>query len=95
MMKKRVLNKELEQYMRKELEKKGIPFCIEKDCGVLICSTPLGSREYHRYVEAAMCKRQQGGKRTEVVSLNEMIHRKRAGSFIMLEKDKEKALNMI
>lgn len=94
-MKKRTLNKELEQFMRRELEKHEIPYRIQEDHGVLVCSTPLGSREYHRYIEAAMCKKQQGNKRAEVLSLNEMLRRKTARSFIILEKDREKALNMI
>ena len=94
-MKKRVLNKELENFMRQELQTKGIPFSMEENHGVLLCSTPLGSREYHRYVEAAMCKKQRGNKRTEVLSLNEMMHRRTTRSFIILEKDRDKALSMI
>ena len=94
-MRKRVLNKELKQYMRQELRKRRVPFCIGEEDGILYCSTPLGSRDYHRCVEAAMCKKQRGRKKVEVLSLDEMLHRKSTKSFIILEKDREKALNMI
>lgn len=94
-LKKRVLKKDLRQHMSQKLKHDHIPFKMIEQNDILYCSTELSSRAYHRYIESAMCEKQRKNKKAPVHSLNDLLYKPPKRSFILLEKDRGRALNIL
>lgn len=91
----REVRKELVEFLTPLLKEHNVQYSLWENGGRVKCATNLSSRKYHEYIEAAMCKKQQGKKRTAVVSYETYKRRHVRRNRIILEKDTSKFLQAV
>ena len=95
---KKIIEKDLTPFMEKVLNKHNITYSISKvsdESDKQVISCDLSDEEYDNYEEEALCKKQQGNKRTPVIPFHIFVDEEKRKEFVpggpcrILERDTE------
>lgn len=102
----KIIDKELIPFMEKVLKNHNVAYNISKvpqnsDNEVMHITCNLSEEEYENFEEEALCKKQQGNKKTPVIPFHIFVDEEKrrdivpGGSCRILERDKEKFMKYL
>ena len=93
-MKKRKVSEDIVGILEEKLKKKNIKYSLSKEEGTCFVESDLNGRQFHTLISESRCIQQRNGKKTNVKSIDSLINGFPMESFIVLQQNVEKVLQL-